>query len=67
MARWFNSEVARLFELNTCAIVEGWLGSARHKWNIIYDGDAFYQMEPQTGEIIDLPDDRYKPDEILIG
>ena len=66
-ARWFNSEVARIFELNTCAIVEGWLGSARHKWNIIYDGKGFYQMEPQTGVIIDLPDDSYKPDEILVG
>ena len=66
-ARWFNTETARLFELNTCAVVEGRLGSARHKWNIIYDGECFYQMEPQTGEILDLPDDRYRPDEILVG
>jgi len=72
MAKWHSVEVARLFELNTCAEVEGWADVGRgvperHKWNIIFDGDSFYQFEPQTGVVMEIDDSLYKPDEIVIG
>ena len=71
-AKWHSVEVARLFQLNTCAEVEGWADVGRgvperHKWNIFFDGDSFYQLEPQTGEIFDIESELYKPDELVVG
>ena len=72
MAKWHSIEVARLFQLNTCAEVEGWADVGRgvperHKWNIFFDGDVFYQIEPQSGVIMEIDDPLYKPDDITIG
>ena len=70
-AGWFRHEVARLWQINTMAEVEGWMlkGSAwwRHGWNAFYDGTDFYQLESQTGVIMDMDDPEYKPDEIVMG
>ena len=71
-ARWFSSEVARLFLLNTCATVEGWadMGNGiplRHKWCVFYDGVHLFQFEPQNGVCMNMNDPLYVPDEIVIG
>ena len=53
-------------------MVEGWadMGDGyvqRHKWCIFYDGVCLYQLEPQTGVVMDIDDTKYIPDEIVIG
>ncbi len=60
--------VAERFGVNTCARADGWSYLGRHAWNIFFDGDSFYQLESQkAGDITDIDDVRYVPDEIVIG
>ena len=61
--------VSKEFGANTCNVVEGYWKGARHKWNVFFDGDGFYQLESQKymppNEIGDLDDPDYVPDEII--
>jgi len=72
-ADWFRVKVAEEFEINSLARVDGWanLGSdgyyVRHGWNIFSDGVYWCQLEPQTGEIVEIDDPRYIPDELIMG
>jgi len=63
--------VAKNFKCNTCARVEGYMSGERHKWNVFFDGDGFYQLESQKytppNTIADLDDPNYVPDEIEVG
>ena len=69
--------VAHYFKSNVCARVEGEAdfqddkGPQRHKWNVFFDGDAFYQLESQRytppAMIADLSDPYYVPLEIEMG
>jgi len=72
-AGWWQSEVARLFHMNTMADVEGWADvgrgyKERHGWNVFYDNESglFFQLEGQTGVIMDIDDPLYIPDEIVM-
>lgn len=72
-ADWWKVEVARIFKINTFARVDGWVmingQRKRHGWTWFYDAasDLFYQLEGQTGEIMDFDDPGYVPDEIVMG
>jgi len=71
-AGWFRHKVAEDFKKNTCAEAEGFadvrgLGMERHSWTIFTDGTNFYQMETQTGVVMDIDDPNYIPDEIVMG
>jgi hypothetical protein len=72
-ADWFRVKVAEEFEINSLARVDGWanLGNdgyyGRHGWNIFSDGVYWCQLEPQTGEIVEIDDPRYIPDELIMG
>ncbi len=65
--------VAKEFGCNTCNVVEGYIDvngvMKRHKWNVFFDGDSFYQLESQKytppNMIADLDDPGYVPDEII--
>ena len=72
-AGWWQSEVARLFKMNTMADVEGWADvgrgiKERHGWNVFYDPESglFFQREGQTGVVMDVDDPLYIPDEIVM-
>lgn len=73
MACWFYVHVCEDFEINTMAMAEGWVdfrdgkGKQRHAWNIFTDGELFYQLESQTGEVFDIDNPDYAFDEIIIG
>ena len=72
-AGWFRHEMAMVFGINSFAEVEGYAdledgrGPQRHGWSVFPDGPDFYQMETQTGVIMDIDDARYVPDEIVMG
>lgn len=71
-AGWFRHKMAEEFQINTCAEVEGFadcrgLGMERHSWTVFTEGKFFYQMETQTGVIMDIDDPLYVPDEIVMG
>lgn len=71
-AAWFYVHTCEDFNVNTMAQVQGWADAGsgvmgRHAWNVFTDGDYFYQLEPQTGVIMDMDDPLYRPDEIIIG
>ena len=67
-ADWFRVKTAETFGINTLATVYGWVPSGRHGWNIFYaKDDGWFQLESQTGEIRDIDNPEYKPDEIVIG
>jgi len=72
-AGWWQSEVARVFRMNTMGDVEGWADvgrgyKERHGWSFFYDPSSglFFQMEGQTGVIMDADDPLYVPDEIVL-
>lgn len=71
-AGWWQSEVGRLFGINTMADVEGWAdvgrGFERHGWSFFWDAESglFFQMEGQTGVIMDFDSELYIPDEIIM-
>jgi len=72
-AGWWQSEVARVFGMNTWADVEGWADvgrgyKERHGWNLFYspETDHFFQFEGQTGVVMDVDDPLYTPDEIVM-
>lgn len=77
MADFFKVKVAEVFKINTCARVDGWVWvpagytavQRRHAWNIFYEPEygTFFQLEPQTGEVMDLDDVKYQPKEIVMG
>lgn len=70
-AGWFRHQIAIDFEINTFAEVEGYAnlgkGMERHGWGLFTDGKHFFQVEPQTGVIMDIDDHDYIPDEIVMG
>ena len=70
-AGWFRHKAAEVFRINTFAEVEGYAdlgeGMERHGWGVFTDGKYFYQMETQTGVIMDIDDLLYVPDEIVMG
>ena len=72
-AGWFRHRMAEVYEINTMAEVEGWAdledgrGPQRHGWNVFPAGLFFFQMESQTGVVMDIDDPRYIPDEIVMG
>ena len=66
--------VSKEFGGNTCNVVEGDADvgrgyKERHKWNVFFDGDSFYQLESQKytppNQIADLDDADYIPEEII--
>lgn len=72
-AGWWQNEVARLFRMNTMADVEGWADvghgyKERHGWNLFYvpEDDMFFQLEGQTGVVMNIDDPLYAPDEIVM-
>ena len=73
MACWFYVHLCEDFRVNTMARVQGFAIVAgsnvmeRHAWNIFTDGKYFYQLEPQTGVLMDIDDPDYIPDEIVVG
>tara|TARA_Y100000310_G_scaffold309636_1_gene353943 strand:- start:820 stop:1260 length:441 start_codon:yes stop_codon:yes gene_type:complete len=65
---WFAYYVAVMvtywFAINTCIVVEGYANGVRHKWNMVFDGDSFTQLESQQREVYYEPDSpEYIPDE----
>lgn len=66
-ADWMRVMVAGDFMVNCMGRVDGWCDGARHAWNIFYDGVDWYQFEPQTGEVLNIPDATYIPDELILG
>ena len=70
-AMYVSVMVAKTFACNTCARVEGNTSFGRHKWNVFFDGDDFYQLESQRymppDSIAGLDDPDYIPEEIAIG
>jgi hypothetical protein len=73
-ARYISVLCALHFGVNTCGVVEGDADVGRgfmerHKWNVFYDGEAFYQLESQKyGAVMDLSSSSmYLPDEINMG
>lgn len=71
-AGWFRHKMAEVFGINTCAEVEGYAdcrgrGMERHGWSLFTEGEYFYQMESQTGVVMDIDDPKYVPDEITMG
>lgn len=72
-AGWWQSEVARNFQMNTMGDAEGWADvgrgyKERHGWNVFYDSESglFFQMEGQTGVIMEMDEPLYVPDEIVM-
>lgn len=66
-AGWFRHECARLWQINSLAELEGYFKGNRHGWGFFTDGEDCFQLESQTGEIIDIEDNFYIPDEIVMG
>ena len=72
-AGWFRIMVGDKFGINTMADVEGNIYHSngvlkgRHGWNIFTDGKFWFQLESQTGVIMDIDDQSYIPDEIVVG
>jgi len=67
-ADWFRVMVGDYFGINTMATVIGNWDGNRHGWSFFPDSKGnWWQMESQTGEIINYPDNEYKPDAITIG
>jgi len=67
-ARYVSVMCAYYFEVNTCGIAEGPTYLGQHKWNVIFDGDSFTQLESQNKkEFFEPDDDRYTPQELLFG
>ena len=75
-AFYISIMVSKEFGCNTCNVVEGDADvgcgvKMRHKWNVFFDGDGFYQLESQKytppNMIADLDDPDYVPDEIEVG
>jgi len=79
IADWARVHAAEYFKINSMARVDGMCrvevaGNpgpkyVRHAWNLFYDsaGGVIYQLEMQTGVIMDLDDPEYVPDEIIMG
>jgi len=76
-ADWFKVMAAAEFGINSLARVDGWAdmqatpprGPERHAWCYFLDSvsNLWFQLEPQTGVIMDFDDPLYRPDEIIIG
>ena len=73
-ADWFKVHVAEEFGQNTCARVDGFADMGRgvmesHAWCVFRDagGKLLFQLEPQTGVIMDIDDPLYIPNEIVMG
>ena len=72
-AGWFRHKMADVFGINTLAEVEGYAdmqdgkGPQRHGWGLFTDTDGCYQLETQTGVVMDIDDKWYIPDEIVMG
>lgn len=73
-ADWFKVHVAEEFGQNTCARVDGQADMGHgakesHAWCVFYDvGSRFlFQLEPQTGVIMDIDNPLYTPNEIVMG
>jgi hypothetical protein len=70
-ADWFKVHAAEDFGKNCAAKVRGWATInnkvERHAWNVLPDGQYFYQLETQTGELMDIDDPRYVPDQLEMG
>jgi len=72
MSGWLRHKVADVFQVNNFAEVEGYadcrgLGMERHGWTVFTEGIYFYQLETQTGVVMDIDDPLYVPDEIVMG
>lgn len=66
-ADYTRVQVASKYGINTCARVDGNTYRGRHAWCLFYDELGFHQLEPQTGEVMELDDKRYVPDQIIMG
>lgn len=72
-AGWFRHKAAETFGINIFAEVEGLADvkgygvRERHGWIVFTDGKDFWQLETQTGVIMDIDDPLYVPDEITMG
>ncbi len=74
IADWIKVHVAEEFGFNTCARVDGRADMGRgvkepHAWSFFYDATSrlFFQLEGQTGVIMNAGDPLYTPSEIIIG
>ena len=74
IADWTKVHVAEEFGLNTCARVDGLADVGRgvlesHAWSIFHDigSGLLFQLEMQTGVIMDIDDPLYIPNEIVMG
>lgn len=73
-ADWFKVHVAEDFKINTCARVDGLADVGRgvkesHAWCTIRDANSrlLFQLEPQTGVVMDIDDPLYTPHEVTMG